>query len=66
MLPVLTLTAMLFIADDGTLTYGGEYVGGGCGEALLTIGRDAICVSSEPVLAPATSPRPRANPRRGN
>lgn len=66
MLTMLTLTAMLFIADNGDLSYGGEYVDGACGDALLTVERDAVCVSQESVLAPSTSPRPRANPRRGN
>lgn len=66
MLTLMTLAAMIFLNADGTLGYGGEYTNATCGDALLVSDRDAICVSQESLLAPASSPRPRANPRRGN
>lgn len=63
MLSTLTLTAMLFLADDGWVLYGGEYAEFKlCSAALNDVHRDAVCVSGESVLAPAVSLIPKANP----
>ena len=67
MTPVLMLTAMLFITDNPRpLVYAREYpTHEACSEALLTVGRDAICIGGEESLAPTTSLIPRPRPMKG-